>query len=138
MSAKPKRGRLKGGLALVAAVIAFFALDQFVLTRFYAPERHAARDACIGPYDASPAWQNTCEQTLNFRYCLLTATEEACANASLAPGEGISDVQSTINRLPDFSGMRRKACAAPFEPAQRPHPMNKRLRDVCVPEGEGD
>lgn len=114
-------------------VIAFFAFDQFVLTRLTQPERHAERTPCIGPYDGEPAWQNTCEETLNFRYCLLAGPErEVCRVHKLAPGEGVSDVSIALAALGGgLTGMTRMACAEPYSVMQKPHPNNGRIQDVC-------
>lgn len=133
---KPQRARAKTGwmaLGLVGGMIAFFALDQFVLSRWTQPERHAERTACIGPYDGDPAWQNTCEEPLRFRYCLFAGAErEVCRSQTLAPGQGVTDASNALAELGGgLTGMTRMACAEPYTVVQRPHPNNGRMQDVC-------
>jgi len=128
-------GAKLGWFALLVplGVIAYFAFDQFVLTRFTQPERHAERPACIGPYDGEPAWQNTCAEPINFRYCLFAgADREVCRSHTLAPGEGVPDVAAALAELGGgLTGMTRMACAEPYSVVQKPHPNTKRLQDVC-------
>lgn len=121
------------GLLVPAAVIAFFAFDQFVLSRFTQPERHADRSSCIGPYDGDPVWRNTCEEPINLRYCLMAgAAREVCRSHTLAPGEGVTDVNAALAELGGgLSNMTRKACALPYAVVRKPHPNTKRLQDVC-------
>ena len=120
-------------LGLIGGMIAFFAFNQFVLTRFTQPELHAERTACIGPYDGAPVWQNTCEEPVNFRYCVIAGGErEVCRSHTLAPGEGVTDVSSALAELGGgLTGMTRMACAEPYSVVQKPHPNNKRMQDVC-------
>lgn len=122
-----------GGLLLVVGVAGFFALDQFVLTRFTEPERHADRTTCIGPYEATPAWRNTCGEALNFRYCLFAGVDrEVCRSEKLEPDEGVTDVASALTELGGgLTGLSRMACAEPFSVMQKPHPNTGRLQDVC-------
>ena len=131
-----KKSRTLGCLASLAiplAVIAWMAFDQFILTRFTAPEQHAERPACIGPVDGDPKWQNTCDETINFKYCLIaSATHEVCRAHKLAPGEGVSDIDNALAELgAPLVNMRRMACAEPYMPVPQPHPNNGRMRDVC-------
>lgn len=108
------------------------ALDQFVITRFTAPWEHAERTQCIGPVDGDPKWQNTCEEPLNFTYCLIASVKEVCRSHRLAPGEGVGDIDSAMAQLGGgFVNMRRMACAEPYSVMRKPHPNNKRLEDVC-------
>jgi hypothetical protein len=135
-----KPGQLKsrpaGWLALPAipiAVIAWMAFDEFLLSRFTAPWEHAERTRCIGPVDGDPKWQNTCEEPLNFTYCLIaSATREVCRSQRLAPGEGVTDIDAAMAELGGgFVNLRRMACAEPYSVMRKPHPNNKRLEDVC-------
>lgn len=131
---RPK-SRRAGWLAIPAipvAVIAWMALDQFVISRFTAPSEHAERTQCIGPVDADPKWQNRCEEPLNFTYCLIASAKEVCRSHRLAPGEGVGDIDSAMAELGGgFVNMRRMACAEPYSVMRKPHPNNKRLEDVC-------
>lgn len=122
-----------GSLLIVVSVAGFFALDQFVLTRFTQPEKHAERTTCIGPYEATPAWRNMCSETVNFRYCLFAGAErEVCRSQVLAPDEGVTDVAAALAELGGgLTGLRRMACAAPYLVMQKPHPNTGRLQDVC-------
>lgn len=115
------------------AVLAWMALDEFVLTRFTAPWEHAERTKCIGPVDGDPKWQNTCDEPINFTYCLLaSATREVCRSHELAPGEGVGDVDDALAELGGgLVNMRRMACAEPYSVMRKPHPNNGRLEDVC-------
>ncbi len=133
-SSKGKRTGCLGGLAFVATMIALMAANQFVFTRWYAPETHAHADRCIGPYVATPSWENTCDYPVNFRFCLLAGpTREACRTLALAPGEGVGDIGPVQAELGGgLNNMRTKACKAPFVPDRKPHPNNRRLRDVCA------
>lgn len=136
--AKPDRpkSRRAGWLAIPVipiAVIAWMAFDQFLLSRFTAPWEHAERPQCIGPVDGDPKWQNTCEEPLNFTYCLIaSATHEVCRSHRLAPGEGVKDIDAAMTELGGgFVNMRRMACAEPYSVMRKPHPNNRRLQDVC-------
>lgn len=135
--APPKtRSRLTGclaGLAIPLAVIGWMAFDQFILTRFTAPEMHAERTQCIGPVDGTPKWENICDEPLNFKYCLLgPELREVCRAHRLAPGEGVTDLESALAELGGgLVNMRRMACTEPFSIMRKPHPNNGRLQDVC-------
>lgn len=133
--AKPK-SRVAGclaGLAIPLAVLAWMAFDTFVLTRFTAPQQHAERTTCIGPVTGEPKWQNTCDETLNFTYCLIGSDlREVCRLNRLAPGQGVTDIDGALAELGvKFVNMRRIACAEPFTPVRVPHKLNGRLQDEC-------
>jgi len=121
------------GLAIPLAIIAWMAFDQFVLTRFTAPQQHAERTSCMGPVDGDPKWENTCDETLIFTYCLIASDgREACRTNKLAPGQGVTDIDATLAELGSgFVNMRRIACAEPFKPVRVPHELNGRLQDEC-------
>jgi hypothetical protein len=91
---------------LPVAVIALMALDHFVLTRFYRPGQHAERTKCIGPVDGAPKWQNTCDEPLNFTYCLISegGVKEVCREHTLAPGEGVTDIDDAMAELGGLAG----------------------------------
>jgi len=134
--AKPK-SRLAGCLAALAiplAVIGWMAFDRFILTRLTAPEQHAERPACIGPIDGEPKWQNTCDETINIKYCLIaSATREVCRAHKLAPETGVSDLDNALAELgAPVASMRRMACVEPFTPLPQRHPNTGRMRDVCT------
>lgn len=129
-----KMGRTSVSPILIpVGMIAFFILYQFGISRITEPELHAERTSCIGSVDGDPPWRNGCEETVNFRYCLLAGDgRETCRALKLAPGEGVHD---TVERLAELGGgfvnMRRMACTEPFSVMRKPHPNNGRLRDVC-------
>lgn len=122
------------GLAIPLTVIGWMAFDRFVLTRFTAPEQHAERPACIGPVDGDPRWRNTCEETINLKYCLIGANlREVCRTHKLPSGAGVSDVDDALAELGGgLVNMRRMACAEPYMPVPQRHPNTGRLRDVCT------
>lgn len=121
------------GLLVVGGMLGFFAFDQFVLTRFTQPEKHAERTACIGPYDGAPAWRNNCDEAVNFRYCVFAGAErEVCRSQVLAPDQGVTDVATALAELGGgLTGLSRMACAEPYSVVQKPHPNTGRLQDVC-------
>ncbi len=122
------------GLAIPLAVIGWMAFDQFILTRFTAPEQHAERPACIGPVDGDPKWQNTCDETINIKYCLIaSATREVCRAHKLAPGKGVTGIDYALAELgAPLVNMSRMACAEPYMPVPQRHPNTGRMRDVCT------
>ncbi len=122
-----------GMAAIPLAVIGWMAFDEFLLSRFTAPWEHAERTQCIGPVDGEPKWRNTCQEPLNFTYCLIaSATREVCRSHRLAPGDGVHDIDAAMAELGGgFVNMRRMACAEPYAVMRKPHPSNRRLEDVC-------
>lgn len=135
---KPGSKSPGGCLFAIGAFIALGAIG-FVSTALFEPERQAKANECIGPSDASPAYANSCDHTVNFQYCLYSnagADKDLCRDVSLEPGEGVTSLQTDLAQLGGLFRISLMACEAPFVPGQYEYWNTKRMTPGCVKPGD--
>ena len=140
-SGKQLSSRLSNKGGCLFAIAGFFGLMiiGYISTQLFSPERLAKANECVGPFDGTPVYQNTCSHEINFQYCLFSDAgpeQDICRDFALQPGEGVETLDDDLRQLDGLLRPGILACKAPYLPGQFVYWNTRRLTPGCVKPGD--